>query len=185
VGRHQLDNAACAIALLESAGLIGVSVGEVAVREGLRSVVWEGRLEVLEDAPRVILDGAHNPAASRSLAWYLGEFLASHPTARIILVWGMMRDKDHREFLAPLLPLVSEIVLTEACLARSATVHELHEPLREWPNPVYEVPLPAGALQMAKKRASPGDLICVAGSLMLLGDIKAAVNGRGLSLIRG
>lgn len=185
VGRHQLDNAACAIALLESAGYGGVPVDEAAVRKGLRSVVWEGRLEVIEDAPRVLLDGAHNPAASRALARYLGEFLASHPNARIILVWGMMRDKDLREFLAPLLPLVSEIVLTQAGLARSATVHELREPLREWPKPVYEVPLPAEALQRAKQQASPGDLICVAGSLMLLGDIKAAVNGCGLSLIRG
>jgi dihydrofolate synthase/folylpolyglutamate synthase len=180
-----LDNAACAIALLESAGHGGVSVDEAAVREGLRSVEWEGRLEVLEDAPRVLLDGAHNPAASVALARYLEEFLASHPRARIILVWGMMRDKDHREFLSPLLPLVSEIVLTQAGLARSATVGVLRESLREWSKPVYEAPLPAEALQTAKRRATPGDLICVAGSLMLLGDIKAAVRGCGLSLIRG
>jgi dihydrofolate synthase/folylpolyglutamate synthase len=185
VGRHQLDNAACAIALLESAGHVGVSVAEGAIREGLRSVVWEGRLEVLEDSPRVLLDGAHNPAASVALSGYLEEFRASHPNARIILVWGMMRDKDHREFIAPLLPLVSEIVLTQAGLARSATVHDLRNPLTDWPKPVYEVPLPAEALQRAKIRASPGDLICVAGSLMLLGDIKAAVRGCGLSLIRG
>jgi dihydrofolate synthase/folylpolyglutamate synthase len=185
VGRHQLDNAACAIALLETASHGGVSVAETAVREGLGSVVWEGRLEVLEESPRVILDGAHNPAASVALAKYLEEFRVGHPRARIILVWGMMRDKDHRHFIAPLLPLVSEIVLTEAALARSATVHELREPLTEWPKPVYEVPLPAEALQTAKKRAAPGDLICVAGSLMLLGDIKSAVRGCGLSVLRG
>lgn len=185
VGRHQLDNAACAIALLEAAVHGGVSVDEAAVREGLRSVVWEGRLEVLEDAPRVLLDGAHNPAASVALSRYLEDFLAGHPHARVILVWGMMRDKDHRAFIAPLLPLVSEIVLTQAGLARSATVGELRQSLTEWPKPVSEVPLPAEALQSAKERASSGDLICVAGSLMLLGDIKAAVRGCGLSLIRG
>lgn len=185
VGRHQLDNAACAIALLESAGHGGLSVDEAAVRRGLDSVAWEGRLEVLEASPRVLLDGAHNPAASMALSGYLGEFLASHQRAHIILVWGMMRDKDHREFIAPLLPLVSEIVLTQARLARSATVRELHESLTAWPKPVYEVPLPAEALQMAKNLSSPGDVICVTGSLMLLGDIKAAVHGCGLSLIRG
>lgn len=184
-GRHQLDNAACAIALLEAAGQGGIPVDEAAVRIGLCSVVWEGRLEVIDDAPRVLLDGAHNPAASRALAQYLGEFLASHQNGRIILVWGMMRDKDHREFIAPLLPLVSEIVLTQAGLVRSATPSELREVLTEWPKPVHEVPLPAEALQKAKLQASSGDLICVAGSLMLLGDIKAAVRGCGLSLIRG
>ena len=185
VGRHQLDNAACAIALLESASHRGVPVDELAVREGLHSVVWEGRLEVLEDVPRVLLDGAHNPAASVALARYFEDFLAAHPSARIILVWGMMQDKDHRGFISPLLPLVSEIVLTQAGLARSATVGALRDTLGEWPKPVYDAPLPAEALQTAKKRASPGDLICVAGSLMLLGDIKAAVRGCGLSLIRG
>ena len=185
VGRHQLDNAACAIALLESASHRGVPIDEAAVGNGLHSVVWEGRLEVLEDAPRVLLDGAHNPAASVALARYLEDFLAAHPSARIILVWGMMQDKDHRGFISPLLPLVSEIVLTQAGLARSATVGALRDALGEWPKSVYDAPLPAEALQTAKKRASPGDLICVAGSLMLLGDIKAAVRGCGLSLIRG
>ena len=185
VGQHQLDNAACAIGLLESAGHGGIAIDEASVREGLRSVVWEGRLEFVEDSPRVLLDGAHNPAASLALARYLREFLAAHPSARIILVWGMMRDKDHRKFVEPLLPLVSEVVLTQAGLARSATVSELREPLMECPNPVYEVPLPAEALRTAKKRAGRGDLICVAGSLMLLGDIKAALRGSALSLIRG
>ncbi len=185
VGRHQLDNAACAIALLESAGYLGGVVDEAAVREGVRSVVWEGRLEIIEDAPRVLLDGAHNPAAAVVLAQYLREFLASHSGARLILVWGMMRDKDHREFITPLLPLVSEIVLTQAGLDRSATVSELRKALTEWAKPVYEEPLPDTALRTAKRLASPGDLICVAGSVMLLGDIKAAVRGSALSLIRG
>jgi dihydrofolate synthase/folylpolyglutamate synthase len=151
----------------------------------MESVIWEGRLEVIEENPRVLLDGAHNPAAAAVLARYLEEFRASHPDARIVLVWGMMRDKDQRAFIEPLLPLVSEIVLTQAALARSASVEELRRSLAAWNKPVYADPLPAEALRTAKKRAGGGDLICVAGSLMLLGDIKAAVRGCGLSLIRG
>lgn len=184
-GRHQLDNAACAIALLDASGKAGVAVDEAAVRKGLRSVAWEGRLELIEEDPHVLLDGAHNPAAAMVLARYLEEFLARHPDARIILVWGMMRDKVHREFIAPLLPLISEVVLTQAGLARSATVQELRQSLTEWRKPVFDAPQPVEALRTAKQRASARDLVCVAGSLMLLGDIKAAVRGCGLSLIRG
>jgi dihydrofolate synthase/folylpolyglutamate synthase len=184
-GRHQLDNAACAIALLEAAGQAGALVNEAAVRAGLQSVTWEGRLELIEEHPSVLLDGAHNPAAAVVLARYLEEFLAHHPDARIILVWGMMRDKEHREFIAPLLPLISEVVLTQAALARSATVQELRLALADWRKPVWDAPLPVEALRRAKQRASAQDLICVAGSLMVLGDIKAAVRGCGLSLIRG
>ena len=183
-GRHQLDNAACAIALLEAAGQAGVG-DEAAIREGLQSVKWEGRLELIDEYPKVLLDGAHNPAAAAALARYLQEYLAHQPTSRLILVWGMMRDKDHRGFIAPLLSLASEIVLTQANIARSATVQELRASLAEWHRPILEASLPAEALMVARKRATSSDLICVAGSLMLVGDVKAAVRGCGLSPIRG
>jgi dihydrofolate synthase / folylpolyglutamate synthase len=184
-GRHQWDNAACALALLESAERAGVAVDAAAVRNGLRTVSWEGRLEAIGEYPTVVLDGAHNPAAAHALAEYLKDFALSHPTSRIILVWGMMRDKDRRGFIDPLLPCVSEIVLTQATLARSATVEELRAILLEWQGPVLEAVLPMDALTVARSRAMPHDLICITGSLMLLGDIKAAVRGCGLSPIRG
>ncbi|HWV47658.1 MAG TPA: folylpolyglutamate synthase/dihydrofolate synthase family protein [Nitrospira sp.] len=184
-GRHQWDNAACALALLEAAGRAGIDTDEVAVRDGLRTVSWEGRLESIDEYPTVVLDGAHNPAAAHALAGYLKDFCFSHPTSRIILVWGMMRDKDRQGFIAPLLPFVSEIVLTQATLARSATVQELRATLHEWHGPVLEAALPMDAMTTARGRAMPHDLICIAGSLMLLGDIKAAVRGCGLSPIRG
>jgi dihydrofolate synthase / folylpolyglutamate synthase len=184
-GHHQWDNAACALALLEAAGRTGMEVEEAAVRAGLRTVSWEGRLESIDDHPKVVLDGAHNPAAAHVLAQYLKEWSSCHPTSRIILVWGMMRDKDHQGFIAPLLPVVSEIVLTQAVLPRSATVQELRAALQEWHGVVLEAMLPMDALTVARSRAVPQDLICIAGSLMLLGDIKAAVRGCGLSPIRG
>ncbi|HXV67961.1 MAG TPA: folylpolyglutamate synthase/dihydrofolate synthase family protein [Nitrospira sp.] len=184
-GRHQLDNAACALAMLEVAGEISGSVDERAVRQGLRMVTWEGRLERIDEYPIVLLDGAHNPAASVVLAGYLQEYLVRAPDSRIILVWGMMRDKDHRGFIEPLLPLISELVLTEAGLARAATVQELQGVLPEWCGSICAVRRPVDALMAAKSRARPRDLICVTGSLMLLGDVKAAVRGCGLSPIRG
>jgi dihydrofolate synthase/folylpolyglutamate synthase len=184
-GRHQWDNAACALALLEAAGTAGIDTDKEAVRIGLRTVSWEGRLESIDQYPTVVLDGAHNPAAAHALAEYLRDFSGTHPTSRIILVWGMMRDKDQRGFIVPLLPLVSEIVLTQAALARSATVQELRATLHDWHGPVLEAVLPMDAVTAARSRAMPHDLICIAGSLMLLGDVKAAMSGCGLSPIRG
>ncbi|HMS85419.1 MAG TPA: folylpolyglutamate synthase/dihydrofolate synthase family protein [Nitrospira sp.] len=185
VGCHQWDNAACALALLEAAGQRGITINKRAVLEGLRTVSWEGRLETIDEAPNVVLDGAHNPAAADVLARYLTDYAIQHPASRIIFIWGMMRDKDHRGFIAPLLPVISEIILTEAALARSATVHELRAALHEWPGPVLEAILPMDAVTLGRSRAGSQDLICIAGSLMLLGDIKAAMRGCGLSPIRG
>ncbi len=185
VGSHQLDNAACALALLEAAEQRGSIMDEGAVLEGLRTVSWEGRLETIDKDPHVVLDGAHNPAAADVLARYLADYAIQHPASRIILVWGMMRDKDHRSFITPLLPVVSEIVLTQAALARSATVHELRAALDEWSGPVWEAMLPTDAMALARSRAMAQDLICITGSLMLLGDIKTAMRGCDLSPIRG
>lgn len=184
-GRHQLDNAACALALLEASRELVCCVDEGAVRRGLQTATWEGRLERIEVHPDVLLDGAHNPAAAEALAAYLQGYLFRSPDSRIILVWGMMRDKDHRGFIKPLSPLVSEIVLTEASLSRSATVKELHESVLDWTGPISEVPNSAEAVLVAKTLARSVDLICVTGSLMLLGDVKAALRGCELSPIRG
>lgn len=184
-GTHQLDNAACALAMVEAANGGGKPVTESAILRGLQTVSWHGRLERIQESPTVLLDGAHNPHAALVLARYLTDFRVCHPNARIILVWGMMRDKDHRGFVAPLLPLVSEIVLTQAEIARSATIQELRAVLPEGLVPIQESVLPAAALAVAKTRARAEDLICVAGSLMLVGDVKAAMRGCGMSPIRG
>jgi len=95
-GRHQLDNAACALALLGAAAPQGIAVTAEAVRAGLRAVNWAGRLEVVDRRPTILLDGAHNPAAATALADYLTHSDRSHPFRPVVLVLGMMRDKDHR-----------------------------------------------------------------------------------------
>lgn len=184
-GRHQLDNAACAVALLEAAEGRGISVNEEAVRRGLQSVQWEGRLDVLERGPVLLLDGAHNPAAAHVLAEYLAEWSATRPEARLILVLGMMRDKDHQRFVEPLHRLVSEVVLTQADMARSSSVQELLEVIGSQFPLCHVAPSAADALALAKSRATAQDLICVTGSLMLVGEVKALVRGCGLSPLRG
>jgi dihydrofolate synthase/folylpolyglutamate synthase len=184
-GRHQLDNAACAVALLEAAEGRGISVNEEAVRRGLRSVQWEGRLEVVERGPVLLLDGAHNPAAAHVLAEYLTEWRASRPESRVILVLGMMRDKDHARFVEPFCWLVSEVVLTQADMARSSSVEELREVIGSQFPLCHVAPGAADALMLAKSRATAQDLICVTGSLMLVGEVKALVRGCGLSPLRG
>ena len=184
-GLHQLDNAACAVALLEAAEGRGISVNEEAVRRGLQSVQWEGRLDVLERGPVLLLDGAHNPAAAHVLAEYLAEWSATRPEARLFLVLGMMRDKDHKRFVEPLHRLVSEVVLTQADMARSSSVQELREVIGSQFPLCHVAPSAADALALAKSRATAQDLICVTGSLMLVGEVKALVRGCGLSPLRG
>jgi dihydrofolate synthase/folylpolyglutamate synthase len=184
-GTHQLDNCACAISLIQAACAQGLEIEEAAVREGLQNVQWEGRLEAVDREPLTVLDGAHNPAAAEAVAGYLRGFRRSNPHSRVILVLGMMRDKDHRGFVEPFKGLADEVVLTQADLPRSATVEQLEAAIGGgWPR-VWAEALLTKALARAKQLARPEDLICVTGSLMLVGDVKALRRGCGLSPLRG
>lgn len=184
-GRHQLDNAACALALLEAAESSGLRVPPAAIKQGLAATRWEGRLEIVDRNPTVVLDGAHNPAAAGVLATYLAAFRAAHPGVRIALVLGMMRDKAHRPFVHILRPHIDELVLTQADIARAATALELRNGLIDVMPSLHLAPSPGQALTLARRLVTAADLICVTGSLMLVGDMKALLRGWSLSPVRG
>jgi dihydrofolate synthase/folylpolyglutamate synthase len=183
-GRHQLDNAACALALIETAAGV-LPVADAAIRRGLRGVEWEGRLEIVERNPLVVLDGAHNPAAAEVVAGYAIEFRRRRPGAEIHLVVGMMRDKDLSGVLARLCESADSLVLTRADMPRAATVEELRAALPGGGLSAEGAGSVAEALELAKRRASPGDLILVTGSLMVVGEVKASLRGCHLSPISG
>lgn len=185
LGDHQLDNAACALAMLELASGRGLPVSEAAVRSGLGRVQWEGRLEIVEHRPLLLLDGAHNPAAAEVVAAYLRQHRRAHPRSRIILVVGMLRDKDRETFLRTVLPVVDEVIVTQVRLARSATIGELRDALGPWAVAARAVPISAEALTLARQLAGPDDLICVTGSLMLVGEVKALLRGCEVSPLHG
>ncbi|OQW62657.1 MAG: hypothetical protein A4S17_01330 [Proteobacteria bacterium HN_bin10] len=193
-GAHQVDNAACAVSLIETLADKGFPVSEAAVREGLARTHWEGRLETVERRPTVVLDGGHNAAAAAALAEHLAAARRDRPEARVILVVGMMRDKDRTGFLRALAPLADEIIVTQPALARATSAEELAADVVEACGgigrdgghlPIHRVPVPAEALAHAKRLASAHDLIYVTGSLMLVGDVKAVLRGCSLSPIRG
>ena len=184
-GRFQIDNLACSLALIELARKSGMTVPETAIRAGLQQVAWEGRLEIVGEEPTVMVDGAHNPAAATVLAEYLAEWKHRKPAARVSLIVGMMRDKHPREFLAPLLPLADRLILTQADLPRAATGSELRLLLGDDAPSAQVAPTPSDALAAAKQSAAASDLICVTGSLMLVGEIKALLRGDSLSPVRG
>ncbi len=183
-GAHQLHNAACALALIEAAAG-SVPVGEQAIRRGLQHVQWEGRLEIVERRPTVILDGAHNPAGAAALAEYLRSIRALQPDRHVILILGMMRDKDHLGFIEPLKDVVDHVILTQADLPRSATAYDLQRELGDRLYASSVAVVPSEALALAKRMAVSDDLVCVTGSLMLIGEVKALIRGCGLSPLRG
>lgn len=184
-GDHQVTNAGCALALLEVGAMTRLEISEEAIRAGLSSVAWEGRLEMISQDPILLLDGAHNPASAEVLAPYLLEQASKQDGRKIILVIGMMRDKDMAGFLEPLAPLSHTIIFTQIEHPRAASVQDLHNSLPMRKKMVHLAPSPSEAVSLALQLATPDDLICVTGSLFLVGHVKSFLRECELPLLLG
>jgi len=184
-GAHQFINAACALALLEASVMPHHPLSQEAIVKGLSSVSWGGRLETLMTDPLMICDGAHNPDAGRALRHYVADTIRDVPGRKVIVILGMMKDKNIERFLAELLPIADAIICTQIDHPRSVTALELQERLISCPKPVYAVSLPADAVCLAKQLSHSQDLICITGSLFLIGAIKSVLAGSPYAPIVG
>ncbi len=180
-GGYQVDNASIALATVELLAESGFTVDESAIRQGLEATRWPGRLESFRTVNgvgagrRFLLDGAHNPAGVHALTEALGHDFSF---ARLILVWAAMADKDIRSTLAEVAPLAHRIILTRPESERSAhpsalrqCLPEQHRDSARCTDSVEE------ALELAVAEATDNDLICVAGSLYLVGRARQILLG--------
>ncbi len=171
LGRHQMSNAACALALLESATAERFPISNEAMMLGLQQVRWRGRLEIVQHHPMVIMDGAHNPQGASVLIDFLQSQLHDCPDRKVIMVLGMMEDKQHTKYIQILLPLIDTVILTQPKMNRAATVHALRTSVPWAGLEPLVMPDSWTAYGQALQIACPSDIICVTGSLFLVGEI--------------
>lgn len=165
-GRHQKYNAAVALAALERVQE-RFPTDEAAIRQGLLTVIWPGRLEVMIEQPTVIIDGAHNGEGVRALLDELGNFRGR----KIKLLFAAMADKEWELMLAGLTEVVHEVIFTKVGMERSADPVEMEKKFSDKITGRTVLNSRAG-LQMLLNESRPDDVIVVAGSLYLLGEIR-------------
>lgn len=188
LGSHQAMNAAVAAALLDALREDGerwgrpVTVGEEALRAGMAAARWPGRLELFAAAAGgrdILLDGAHNPAGARALARGLNEL----GVRRFPLVFGAMRGKRVAAVLRALAPLEPRPVFTAVADPHALPPDGL---LRTWRRVAPHLrgaeagttaPSPDQALQRAASLGPSTGPVVVAGSLYLVGAIRATLTG--------
>jgi dihydrofolate synthase/folylpolyglutamate synthase len=174
-GDHQRHNAAVAVAALsEAARVLGFSIRDDAVRAGLAATRWPGRLQLVAGSPSLLLDGAHNPAGSEALARHL----ASAGGPRPVLVFAAMQDKDVAGLIGPLLPHVGTVVATAPAVARALPPPELAARIASAGGHAEAAATSREALERARALAGPEGCVVVAGSLYLVGEVLAIVEGR-------
>jgi dihydrofolate synthase/folylpolyglutamate synthase len=172
LGEHQLQNAATAVAALEVLADKGFDIPADKIAEGFSKIEWPGRFQVLRRDPPVVVDGAHNIDAARSLKKALKEYFDFE---KAILVMGASDDKNIKGVIAELAPLFDRVIVTRsrhpramapAPLAAEFARHGIKARITE------DVP---SALSQALSLAGEKDLVCLAGSLFIVGEaIEAA-----------
>ncbi|HEV8336360.1 MAG TPA: folylpolyglutamate synthase/dihydrofolate synthase family protein [Candidatus Polarisedimenticolia bacterium] len=175
-GRHQRTNAALAVAAASRLPNLHEKITEEAIRRGLAETRWPGRCEIAGEQPTILLDGAHNPASARALRRFLLENYKSQGR-KVVMVFGAMMDKDLDGIMEALFPCAQRIVLTRAETPRAADPVVLESVARRHHDSVIRAPGLSAALSAAKAEAGPSGVVCVTGSLYLVGDVKTLLEG--------
>jgi len=166
-GAHQLDNAGTALAVLAMArGQLPVA--EEALRTGLAGVQWPGRLEVVGDAPLLLLDGAHNADGAAALAAALPRLVGERP---VHLLFAVMRDKAWQPMVDVLAPRCRSVVVTEVLPPRGAAAGPIAAAFAAICPATVEPEL-ARAWRVVRERAGRDGAIVAAGSLFLIGALR-------------
>lgn len=167
-GRHQRQHAALAEAMLRAAGF---PLHRIRVAEGLAAARWPARFD-LREGGRIVLDGAHNPAAAKLLArLWQEEFGAERAT----VIFAAMRDKDLASLFESLAPITERFLTTAARNPRAAEPAELAA-LAATHRPAQSTPSLAEALLIAREHP---ERILICGSLFLAGEAIALLEGEG------
>ncbi len=194
LGKHQILNAGAALCSAEFLG-----IDPVYIKRGLKKTTWPGRIQLFPGKPPILLDGAHNPAASRSLASTIKRLF---PEKKIVLVFGICTDKDISGVGKELFPIAYKIILTKANNPRAAeplylkkNLARLCKNVNTHPNMslrgvpktfgttwqsktrlLHSANSSADAMKIALNEAEDESLVCVAGSFFLVGEILQYLN---------
>ena len=172
-GRHQIINAALAADIAEDLPGFGFAVSRKNRVDGLANAAHPGRLEYGDG---ILFDGAHNPAGARALADYLAEFVEQPVT----LIFGAMSDKNVSEIARTLFPRAKYLILTAIDNSRAAATDSLLKlvPAAFPKDNVFLTQTSIEALEIARKITGKEGLICVTGSLYLVGEIRKILKTR-------
>jgi dihydrofolate synthase/folylpolyglutamate synthase len=169
LGDYQLNNAANALAAVELLIEHGYQAGNAAIRQGIAKVSWPGRCEIVNESPMVVLDGAHNPVAMKILKQSL---VNNFDFRKVILILGVMEDKNIKGMLREILPLVHQAILCKPDIDRAASTKMLAKIVKDFNVKCIHIEDVRKAVLYALSTAHQKDLICITGSLFTVGEAR-------------
>lgn len=169
LGHHQAENAALVIGILDilsSSEAQGWQLDEELIRTGLMKAKWPGRLEIVKHSPIVLLDGAHNPVGAKALKNAMKLFEYNN----LNLVFGCSEEKDIKSILKYIIPLAKRIYLTQANVRRATHPETILALIKDIDVEKIIIPNVKEAVNTAINTANADDLVCICGSLFVVGE---------------
>ena len=172
-GRHQIDNARAALAALNIMEMNGdIVLGREALYEGFKAAKQIGRFETMSaegETPLIIIDGAHNEDGAKALRRAMEAFCAGK---RILMITGMLADKDTDCILREFTAITKDFIVTEPVNPRKLETSALKAKIEALGGICTEAPDNEQACRMAAERYQDYDVVLFAGSLYLIGAIR-------------
>jgi dihydrofolate synthase/folylpolyglutamate synthase len=169
-GKHQAINCGLALALLDKLKSSGYQIDADKAADGLHKVTLAGRMEMICDDPRIMIDGAHNAASIRALIHAIGQNI---PYDSMVVIFGCNADKDVAGMLAQLQYGADKVIFTRSSSTKAVSPEDLADTYTEICGKMCQSSSSLGeALQLARSAVSREDLICITGSFYLIGQAK-------------
>jgi dihydrofolate synthase/folylpolyglutamate synthase len=170
LGIHQAVNCGLALAMLDKLKGCGFEIDNDKTVSGLAKVKLSGRMEMVCEDPRVLIDGAHNAASIKALMHAIGQ---SIPYDSMIVIFGCNEDKDAAGMLQELQFGADKVIFTRSNSLKAMSPDELAEKYIAISGKMCQTaPALGEALRLAKNAVGKEDLVCITGSFYLIGQAK-------------
>ncbi len=172
LGAHQLRNAAVVLTAADVLKARGWTISDANIREGLATVRWPGRFELLRKDPLFIVDGGHNPQCIEALGQNIRQYLAGQP---LTVLTGVLADKDYHCMYSDIAQFAARFVTVTPPNPRALDAQALAEYLQQFGKPVTACSSVDAGVREAIRQAGADGVVLAYGSLYMVGDIEAAV----------
>ena len=172
LGEHQLHNAAVALTTARVLQKRGWKITDAQIREGIESVRWPGRFELMRKDPMFIIDGGHNPQCIEALVKNIRDYL---PGRELTVLTGVLGDKDFHCMYRDVAQYAKEFITITPANPRALTAEKLADYLRQFGKPVTACDVVADGVRLAIEHAGKDGVVLCYGSLYMIGDIDAAL----------
>ncbi len=182
LGEYQGENIALAICALEQIQIQGVYLSDTDIIQGISSATHPGRMEIFSHEPLILLDGAHNPNGIEMLRQELQQ---DFTYGNLILVLGILKDKDIDAMIQSIVPLAHTVILTKSSNPRASSPEAIRDKIlsKGFNTTVFIDEYVPSAVDHALKLSQKNDVICVTGSLFTVGEARSYLRGKTMQQI--